>query len=102
MDAGSELALKVSCKIFAQGTAKGVYVVNLGVFFSLDRARGLLGRGALFWDAASSFSLFFTLNSCMSSICMNLAARYLISSIVFGFLRLILSANTPGCSPYKK
>ena len=77
--------------------------MNFGGFLSLGRAGGLLGRGAItLGSVASSFSLFFTRNSYISSICMNLAARSLISSIVFGFLRLILSAKTPGWSPYEK
>jgi len=103
LTAGSESALKASCRILALGTISGVYVVNLGGFLSLGRAGTLFGRGAVgFGSAASSFSLFFTLNSCISYICINLAARSLISSIVFGFLRLILSAKTPSWSPYEK
>jgi len=102
LTAGSESALKAFCKILARGTTRGVYVVNFGGFLSLGRAGGLLGRGAVaLGSAASSFSLFFTRNSCISSICMNLAARSLISSIVFGF-SVILSAKTPGWSPYEK
>ena len=100
---GSESVLKASCRILALGTTSGVYVVNLGGFLSLGRAGTLFGRGTVgFGSAASSFSLFFTLNSCISYICINLAARSLISSIVFGFLRLILSAKTPSWSPYEK
>jgi len=52
---------------------------ELGRFPLAGLNSDLLGQGAFLCEAASSFSLFFTLNSCISSIWINLAARSLIS-----------------------